>query len=56
LPFIGFYFLHGHFPAALVMATPGEYRSLTTLNAFSVASITVVLAYIFSRARERRLK
>jgi hypothetical protein len=53
LPFAGFYLLHGHFPPAPAVYTPAQYRSLTTLNEVSVASITAALAYIFSRAREQ---
>jgi hypothetical protein len=54
LPFAAFYLLHGRFPAPPAIYTPSQYHSLTTLNELSVASITAVLAYIFSRAREQR--
>lgn len=53
LPFAGFYLLHGHFPPPPAVYTTAQYRSLTTLNEVSVASITAALAYIFSRAREQ---
>lgn len=52
LPFVIFYFLHGNFPPPPAIYTAKAYRSLTTLNEASVASVTAALAYIFSRARE----
>jgi hypothetical protein len=52
LPFLLFYFLHGHFPPPPEVYGTADYRSMAILNEFSVASITAVLAYIFSRARE----
>jgi hypothetical protein len=53
LPFVLYYFLNGHLPAPPAIYTPANYRSLITLNEVSVASITAVLAYVFSGAREK---
>jgi hypothetical protein len=53
LPYVVYYFLHGHFPPPPALYSAKEYRSLTTLSEASVASVTAAVAYIFSRAREK---
>jgi hypothetical protein len=50
LPFVLFYFLQGHFPPPPARYAAANYHSLLILNEFSVASISAVLAYVFSKA------
>ncbi len=50
LPFVSFYFLQGHFPPPPAVYDTKAYHSLLILNEVSVASISAVLAYVFSKA------
>jgi hypothetical protein len=51
LPGVLFIALHGHFPAPPAVYSANAYHALQRVNEISVISISVVLAYVFARAR-----
>jgi hypothetical protein len=56
LPFVLFYFLQDHFPPPPAVYSAKVYHSFLVLNEVSVASISAVLAYVFSKAHAEATK